>query len=207
VARFQKPGAFGYSLSFAPGFWPLRSGGEFDVRQHRAMARPHARRILSARLVLCRVSMTGRVPKICGRAGCPKLCPSGTRYCPEHTKERNWAGASGRPRSRNIPDSVKLNVLRRDGFLCTIRYEDICEGYATDVDHITPVSEGGGDELTSLASACRSCHRRKSSQEAHRAQGHNVGQAPPRSVGAPGAPGAKSPQPSESWTPRTIHLM
>jgi 5-methylcytosine-specific restriction enzyme A len=149
--------------------------------------------------------MAGRARKMCGASRCTKTVPSGIRYCDEHRREHDWHGASGRPRSRNIPDAVKLTVLRRDGFLCRLGY-DCCEGFGTTVDHITPVTEGGSDLPANLQTACVSCHQRKSSREGLRAQGANVA-GEPRSVGAPGTPKPQSsPQPPEQWTPRTIHL-
>jgi 5-methylcytosine-specific restriction enzyme A len=149
---------------------------------------------------------TGRAKKICGHAsGCTKLVPSGTRYCPEHTKQRNWAGASGRPRSRNIPDSTKAAVLQRDGFLCQLAYEG-CQGFGTTVDHTIPVSEGGSDDPSNLQAICAACDSKKSSREGHRAKGNNV--AEPNPAGPLRPPKAtSSPQPSEPFTPRTIHLM
>jgi hypothetical protein len=37
-------------------------------------------------------------------------------------------------------------VLRRDGYRCRIRYEGICIGEATIVDHIRAIGLGGADD-------------------------------------------------------------
>lgn len=73
------------------------------------------------------------------------------------------------PRSRGVSDKLRRRVLRRDGHACLIGGPG-CEVEATQVDHITPVSEGGGDDLSNLQSACDHCHEVKTQEEAQRAR-------------------------------------
>lgn len=72
-------------------------------------------------------------------------------------------------RKKRLPDNwstLRLQILRRDGWKCQIRY-DGCSGAATDVDHIR---RGDDHRLTNLRAACARCHARKSSLEGHAAR-------------------------------------
>lgn len=58
---------------------------------------------------------------------------------------------------KSLSKKVRFEVFKRDGFAC-----QYCGRAAPDailhVDHIEPVAEGGGDEITNLISACDSCN-------------------------------------------------
>ena len=43
-----------------------------------------------------------------------------------------------------------------------------CGQSATEVDHIIPVADGGGDDAENLQGLCKSCHTRKTSAETRR---------------------------------------
>ena len=60
-------------------------------------------------------------------------------------------------------ERVRRRVLRRDGYRC---YVCGAEG-ASQVDHIIPVSRGGTDDESNLASICNACHAAKTSREAN----------------------------------------
>lgn len=55
---------------------------------------------------------------------------------------------------------TRLKVLERDNYICY--YCGIPK--ATHVDHITPVSKAGSDELSNLISACQNCNLSKGSK-------------------------------------------
>ena len=57
-------------------------------------------------------------------------------------------------------------VLARDRYVCYVCGWAI----ATEVDHVVPASQGGGDELSNLKAICAADHRQKTSQEANQAQ-------------------------------------
>ena len=61
---------------------------------------------------------------------------------------------------------TRLRILRRDRGICYV-----CHGAgAKEVDHIVPVSQGGGEEDSNLAAICSyPCHARKTSSEANAA--------------------------------------
>lgn len=68
-----------------------------------------------------------------------------------------------------VPPNLRARALRRDRRLCQLRY-DGCAIQATEVDHITPVFEGGEDEMGNLQSVCAPCHKIKTQSEAQRAR-------------------------------------
>ena len=63
-------------------------------------------------------------------------------------------------RRRKIPKSTRRRVMRRDLWLCALRFEG-CTGQAVELDHIKPVSKGGDDTDDNLRAVCRSCHKRR----------------------------------------------
>ena len=60
---------------------------------------------------------------------------------------------------KKIPKSTRRRVMRRDLWLCSLRF-DGCTGQATELHHIKPVSAGGDNEDDNLCAVCRSCHKR-----------------------------------------------
>ncbi len=59
-----------------------------------------------------------------------------------------------------VSKRTRFEVLRRDNYTC--RYCRSTESKLT-VDHVTPVTLGGTDDLTNLVAACRDCNAGKSS--------------------------------------------
>ena len=59
-----------------------------------------------------------------------------------------------------VPKRIRFEVFKRDSFKC-----QYCGAFAPDVvlhvDHITPVSAGGTNELTNLLTACVACNSGK----------------------------------------------
>ncbi len=60
---------------------------------------------------------------------------------------------------------VRRRILRRDDYRCYV-----CGGPGVHVDHIVPVSQGGTDDDSNLATICRRCHARKTALEANAAK-------------------------------------
>lgn len=84
----------------------------------------------------------------------------------------NWAGSTRKSRLPADWPNRRRRILKRDGGRCTAIRIDTgqrCGELATDVDHIVPDFEGGGDEDSNLASLCEWHHDRKSSAEGGRA--------------------------------------
>jgi hypothetical protein len=65
---------------------------------------------------------------------------------------------------KHISKSVRFEVLKRDLFTC-----QYCGGKSPDVfleiDHITPVAAGGGNDILNLVTACRACNAGKSDRQ------------------------------------------
>lgn len=64
--------------------------------------------------------------------------------------------------------AIRQRILRRDGYTCQ------CEECSTaglvlvahEVDHITPLADGGTDDPANLRAINRECHKRKTGLEA-----------------------------------------
>lgn len=61
---------------------------------------------------------------------------------------------------KSLPKKIRFEVFKRDRFTC-----QYCGRMSPDVilevDHITPVSKGGKDDLINLITSCRDCNRGK----------------------------------------------
>lgn len=55
----------------------------------------------------------------------------------------------------------RFEVFKRDGFTCGYCGRTPDDGVKLEVDHITPLSGGGGDEITNLVTSCWDCNRGK----------------------------------------------
>lgn len=62
---------------------------------------------------------------------------------------------------RLMTDSLRYDVMRRDGFRCQICGATAADGYRLHVDHILPVSKGGKTELSNLRTLCERCNMGK----------------------------------------------
>lgn len=69
-----------------------------------------------------------------------------------------WAGSRGASTRREpIDPELRWAVFRRDGYACLH-----CGSESNlSVDHIFPVSRGGGNEPDNLQTLCRTCNSRK----------------------------------------------
>lgn len=77
-----------------------------------------------------------------------------------------WSGSN---RSQRLPSNwaaLRAAILKRDNYLCQLRWSG-CDGQATDVDHI---KAGDDHRPENLQAACRSCHKKKSSNEGNQAK-------------------------------------
>ena len=72
-------------------------------------------------------------------------------------------------RSQPLPPGwhrTQPRILRRDNYRCYICGRDGCRK----VDHIKPVSQGGGEEDSNLAAICDPCEGHKTALEANAAK-------------------------------------
>ncbi len=63
-----------------------------------------------------------------------------------------------------MSDSLRYDVMKRDGFRCQICGATAQEGAKLHVDHIVPVSKGGKTELSNLRTLCDRCNMGKSNK-------------------------------------------
>lgn len=60
-----------------------------------------------------------------------------------------------------VTESVRYNVMRRDGFRCVLCGRSAKDGVTLHVDHIIPVSKGGKSTMDNLRTLCEECNRGK----------------------------------------------
>ncbi len=120
-----------------------------------------------------------------------KACRELTRekYCEEHKVQhanKSWGGKTVtqaiaeinnriEPKQKVEPSvysTPKWKVIRKKKLRSSIRCEAYgCISTATEVDHITPISEGGAAyDMRNLQSLCKSCHARKTGREVKQRQ-------------------------------------
>jgi 5-methylcytosine-specific restriction enzyme A len=68
--------------------------------------------------------------------------------------------SAGTVKPRSIPPKVRARVLERDGYKCR-RCGAGPEDGPLEVDHITPVAEGGSADESNLQTLCRKCNKGK----------------------------------------------
>lgn len=89
-----------------------------------------------------------RARKICSHAGngrtCSQLAEERSNRCAEHKRPHGWSNAKTNSPYDN-PEWRRLQpkILQRDEHRCRLRFSDICEGKATQVDHLGGVAAGG----------------------------------------------------------------
>ena len=114
--------------------------------------------------------MPKRAGRPCAWGGCPKVV-RGVPYCEEHAKriaqrkEERRPSAARRGYGRDWR-RLRAMYLRRNP-LCADPF-GIHGGLpvvASEVDHIVPLSRGGGNDWDNLQSLCKSCHSRKTALE------------------------------------------
>ena len=60
-----------------------------------------------------------------------------------------------------MTDSLRYDVMQRDGFRCQLCGATAADGYKLHVDHIIPVSKGGKTEMGNLRTLCERCNMGK----------------------------------------------
>lgn len=63
-----------------------------------------------------------------------------------------------------ISDSLRYDIMRRDGFKCVLCGASAKDGVALHVDHIIPVSKGGRSVRSNLRTLCERCNMGKSNK-------------------------------------------
>ncbi len=100
-------------------------------------------------------------PRYCATPGCPTLTHAG--HCPEHQE----AARSRNQERNNLYSSKRWRMLRRQVLTaqpwCAVLG---CTELARDVDHITPLAQGGSPwDKTNLQGLCKPHHSQKTRTE------------------------------------------
>lgn len=66
-----------------------------------------------------------------------------------------------KPKRKSLSKKSRFEVFKRDGFQCQYCGQ-VPPACVLEVDHIDPVSKGGGDEIENLVTSCFDCNRGKS---------------------------------------------
>jgi hypothetical protein len=62
---------------------------------------------------------------------------------------------------KKIPDKIRVEIFKRDNHRCVWCGRGAPDNVILEIDHVTPVSEGGENEPYNLATLCLSCNRGK----------------------------------------------
>jgi hypothetical protein len=74
---------------------------------------------------------------------------------------RKWL-ALAKPKRKPIKPSLRFEILKRDGYRCQMCGVTAKDGATLEIDHIKPVSKGGGNNADNLQVLCRDCNAGKS---------------------------------------------
>lgn len=80
------------------------------------------------------------------------------RYAQDRDRQEEHHRAFVAEQRRLMSDSLRYDVMRRDGFRCQICGITAKEGAKLHVDHIRPVSKGGRTEISNLRTLCDRCN-------------------------------------------------
>ena len=78
------------------------------------------------------------------------------------TKQELINEGHSRPRRKALPDRLRAEVFRRDAYRCVDCGSTAKDGTELHAHHIIPVSKGGKNELSNLATNCDRCNLGKS---------------------------------------------
>lgn len=62
---------------------------------------------------------------------------------------------------KSVSAKTRFEVFKRDAFKCQYCGKGVDAGAVLEVDHLTPVAEGGTNEIFNLVTACKDCNRGK----------------------------------------------
>jgi len=119
--------------------------------------------------------MPSAAPRPCTFPGCRAYAIKGGR-CTAHAHPSGWTVQKDRGTAAERGygarwRKTRQRILERDCHLCQVCKAEGRLTYGTEVDHIVPKSEGGGDGYANLQAICKPCHARKTTAEAARGRG------------------------------------
>lgn len=81
--------------------------------------------------------------------------------CYKRAKGKQGQMAFVQQQRRIVNDSLRYDVMKRDGFRCCICGARAKDGVKLEVDHIRPVSKGGKSTMDNLQTLCERCNKGK----------------------------------------------
>lgn len=93
-----------------------------------------------------------------------KYCPRGIEMRGDGAVLLNQWLALAKPKRQPIKPSIRFQVLKRDDYRCQMCGATAQDGAKLEIDHIHPVSKGGGNEPSNLQVLCRDCNAGKRDQ-------------------------------------------
>lgn len=109
-------------------------------------------------------------PTPCTHPGCGNYAIDRTGRCDDHPRaariKRGYADGKTTDRGYGYGwRKLRAAVLTRDKGLCQVCADNGRTTAATQVDHVTPKSRGGSDDMGNLQAICVACHRNKTARE------------------------------------------
>lgn len=105
--------------------------------------------------------MPRRAARVCPEPGCVELITGDARLCEEHERERKRAHDAKRPSAAQRGYDAEWRETRK-AYLIEYPHCVVCGAVATEVDHITPISEGGARlDWNNLQAMCKTHHSQK----------------------------------------------
>lgn len=97
--------------------------------------------------------------KVCSEPGCPELVPTGTGYCPKHTREQRRVSDAKRAAHRSHYNGSRWRKVRR-AYLLAHPLCERCGVVATVVHHIDGLGLHGplAYSFSNLEALCKRCH-------------------------------------------------
>jgi len=115
---------------------------------------------------------------VCGAVDCQRHGRSGGARRRSFGTRSGWA-TNPPPANRYAYGGdwprIRLQVLKRDGHTCQLRFADICVGKASQVDHIVQPEAGGSNDPANLRAVCVRCHARRTGRQGALAKQRRAG--------------------------------
>ncbi|HGJ5855658.1 HNH endonuclease [Arsenophonus nasoniae] len=113
--------------------------------------------------------MPPRIPRACRKRGCAKTTTDRSGYCEAHRSqgwENHQQGKNRHQRGYGTRwDKLRMQILKRDKYLCQACLKNSLATTAKTVDHIIAKAHGGSDAESNLQSLCWPCHHKKTATE------------------------------------------
>lgn len=107
--------------------------------------------------------MPQRAARPCAHPGCPATQRDGRQFCPAHSRQYEQGRGSAAARGYDGQWRKLRRLFLNAHPLCVDPFKDHPGQVvaASEVDHITPKTQGGTDAWINLQALCKHCHSKK----------------------------------------------